>query len=75
MEPIRRWHYDPVAGMLETCNLATHANTGKHAFDLLTPVGLNRLTTLQSFELLSPYCPTLGLNRTKFPEGFSCHQS
>ncbi len=30
------------AGMLETCNLATHANTRKHACDLLAPVGLYR---------------------------------
>jgi hypothetical protein len=30
------------AGTLETCNLTTHANTGKHAFDLLTPLGLSR---------------------------------
>ena len=29
------------AGTLETCNLATHANTGKHALDLLAPVGLS----------------------------------
>jgi len=42
-----RWAWTPVAqqsrtGTLETCNLATHANTGKHAFDLITPVGLQR---------------------------------
>ena len=30
------------ADMLETCNLATHANTRKHACDLLAPVGLYR---------------------------------
>jgi hypothetical protein len=29
------------AGTLETCNLAMHANTGKHAFDLVAPVDLN----------------------------------
>ncbi len=28
-------------GTLETCNLTTHANTGTHAFDLVTPVGLS----------------------------------
>ena len=28
------------AGNYETCNLATHANTRKHACDLLAPVGL-----------------------------------
>ncbi len=26
---------------LEICNLTMHVNTGKHAFDLLTPVGLS----------------------------------
>ncbi len=35
------WPNDPVAGTIETCNLATHANTRKRAFDLLTPVGLS----------------------------------
>lgn len=29
------------AGTLETCTLATHANTRQHAFDLLAPVGLS----------------------------------
>ena len=31
------------AGMLETCSLTTHANTRKHASDLLAPVGLYRV--------------------------------
>ncbi len=38
------------AGNYETCNLATHANTRKHACDLIAPVGLPRLTALQFFD-------------------------
>lgn len=30
-------------GTLATCNLTTHANTEKHAFDLLAPVGRSRV--------------------------------
>ena len=48
--------------------------TGKHAFDLITPVGLYCLTARAALRLISPYCPILALNRMEFPEGSSCHQ-
>jgi hypothetical protein len=75
-----RWAWTPVVlqprtGTLETCTLTTHANTGKHAFDLITPVGLYCLTARAALRLISPYRPILALNRMEFPEGFFCHQS
>ncbi len=62
------------AGTYETCNLATHANTRKHACDLLAPVGLYLTDGAAVLRLVSPYCQTLALNRMELPEGFSCRQ-
>ena len=73
--PGRRWYNNPVTSTLEACNPTTHANTGKHAFDLITPVGLYCLTARAALRLISPYCPILALNRMEFPEGFSCRHS
>jgi len=36
---------------------------------LLAPVGCRSLTTLTALRLISPYCPTLALNRMELPEG------
>jgi hypothetical protein len=43
----------------------------------ITPVGWGASLTSASttIQLISPYCPALALNRTEFPEGFSCRHS
>jgi hypothetical protein len=53
-----------------------HANTGKHAYDLLIPVGLlladGAYDSSTNLTLLPNPSP---LYRTEFPEGSSCHHS
>ncbi len=61
------------AGSYETCNLTTCANTRKHSFDLLVPVGQSLVTALTDFRMFSPYCSTLALNRMELPDGFRPH--
>jgi hypothetical protein len=68
-----RWAWTPVApqsrtGTLETCNLSTHANTGKRACDLITPVG--RLASARAaLRMFSPYRSTLALKPGGVPGG------
>ena len=61
------------AGSYKTCNLTTCANTRKHSLDLLIPVGLSLVTTLNGFRFLSPYCSTLALNSAGLGDGFRPH--
>ena len=49
-------------------------NTGKHAFDLIVPVGLILLCRRLTLELISPYHPALALNRVKLSERSHPHR-
>jgi hypothetical protein len=63
------------AGSYETCNLTTYRTLMGAALYLLILVGKSAVTTLTDIHLVSPYHPSLGLNRGGFSDGFSCHHS
>src|SRR3990172_10337498 len=52
----------PTRAAIETCILATHANTGKHAFNLLAPVGLNPLDDACGPSILLTILPSPSLD-------------
>ena len=63
------------AGSYETCNLTTCRTLMGAALYLLILVGKSAVTTLTDIHLVSPYHPSLGLNRGGFSDGFSCPHS
>ena len=62
-------------GSWQTCIPTPCRKHWEAALDLSILVGPRSLTALTDIHLLSPYHPTLALNRGGFPEGFSCHHS